>query len=70
MDNVIRAIRVRDANGDELILYEYELMQPIVMGPEQGQTTRLALDTGEEAMRLDDGSFFLVTSGERLPPIG
>jgi hypothetical protein len=68
LDNVIRAIRVRDANGDELTLYEYEQAQPAlaIMSLNRGQATRLALDTGEEARRVDDGNFVLVASGERL----
>jgi hypothetical protein len=68
LDNVIRAIRVRDANGDELTLYEYEQAQPalVMMGLNRSPATRLALDTGEEAMRVDDDHFVLVASGERL----
>jgi hypothetical protein len=71
LDNVIRAIRVRDANGDELILYEYELRQQsnlITMGL-GARATRLTLDTGEEAKRVDDKHFVLVASGERLTRI-
>ena len=48
LDNVLRAIRVRDANGDELTLYEYA--QPgtylTMMGLNRVPETRLALDTG------------------------
>ena len=70
MDNVIRAIRVLDANGDELTLYEYEQTQPTMMSLNRSPATRLALDTGEEAMRIDDDNFILVASGERLTRIG
>ena len=58
-----------DANGDELTLYEYEQAQPTIMGLNRAPTTRLALDTGEEAMRIDDHIFVLVKSGERLTRI-
>ena len=72
MDNVIRAIRVLDANGDELTLYEYEQDQPplTIMSMNRTPATRLVLDTGEEAMRIDDDNFVLVASGERLTRIG
>ena len=72
LDNVIRAIRVLDANGDELTLYEYELQAPnlAMMALMRSPATRLALDTGEEARRIDDDNFELVASGERLTRIG
>ena len=71
MDNVIRAIRVRDANGDELTLYEYEQTASylITMGLSRAAATRLALDTGEEATRIDEDKFELITSGEQLTRI-
>lgn len=72
MDNVIRAIRVTDANGDELTLYEYEQSSPYLvrMGMNRGPATRLTLDTGEEAERVDDDTFVLVATGEQLTRIG
>ena len=68
MDNVIRAIRVKDANGDELTLYEYEQAASylIMMGLNRVPATRLALDTGEETERVDDDTFVIVATGERL----
>jgi hypothetical protein len=68
LDNVLRAIRVQDANGDELTLYEYEQSTSylVTMGLGRTPATRLALDTGEEAKRVDDDTFVLVASGERL----
>ena len=39
------------------------------MGLNRAPTTRLALDTGEEAVRIDDHTFVLVASGERLTRI-
>ena len=72
LDNVIRAIPVRDAHGDELTLYEYRQAGPhrVVMGLGLGGgSTRLALDTGEEVRRIDDDHFELVATGERLTRI-
>lgn len=72
MDNVIRTILVRDGNGDELTLYEYEGSGPYrtTMGLGGGRApTRLALDTGEEARRVDEDNFVLVATGERLTRI-
>jgi hypothetical protein len=61
-------IRVRDANGDELTLYEYERDRSnlVMMAFGGVPATRLVLDTGEEATRIDDDNFVLVESGERL----
>jgi hypothetical protein len=72
LDNVIRAIPVRDAHGDELTLYEYQIFVPhlTTMGLKRGAaTTRLALDTGEEVRRVDDDTFVIVATGERLTRI-
>jgi hypothetical protein len=72
LDNVLRAIPVRDAHGDELTLYEYEPPKSYLtmMGLNRaGGTTRLALDTGEEVRRVDDDDFVIVATGERLTRI-
>jgi hypothetical protein len=71
LDDVVRAIRVRDANGDELTLYEYR-QGPAgfkILGLNRTGATRLALDTGEEVKRLDDDSFAIVATGEKLTRI-
>jgi hypothetical protein len=67
LDNVIRAIPVRDAHGDTLTLFEHRQVVPFlsVIGL-AGGTKRLALDTGEEVRRIDDDNFELVATGERL----
>jgi 3-oxoacyl-[acyl-carrier-protein] synthase III len=72
LTNVIRAIRVRDANGDELALYEYAPPASYLakMGLNRPPAARLALDTGEEAERIDDDTFVLVATGEQLTRIG
>jgi len=70
LDNVIRAIRVRDANGDDLTLYEYEqAASHLIMGLSRVAATRLALDTGEEAERVNENTFVLVGTGEQLTRI-
>jgi hypothetical protein len=60
-----------DANGDELTLYEYE--QPtsyfVMIGLDRAPATRLALDTGEEAERVDGDTFVIVATGEKLTRI-
>ena len=68
MDDVIRAIRVQDANGDELTLYEYRQAASYLklLGLNRNGATRLALDTGEEVECREDGVFVIVATGERL----
>lgn len=68
MDDVIRAFRVKDANGDELTLYEYG-QAPLhrkLLGLNRNVATRLALDTGEEVTWIDDDTFAIIATGERL----
>ena len=70
MDDVVRAVRVRDANGDELTLYEYRPAGSyLTMALNRGAPTRFALDTGEEAQRVDEDTFAIVATGERLTRI-
>ncbi len=67
----MQAIRVRDANGDELTLYEYRQAAPHrkILGINRTTATRLALDTGEEVSRVDDNAFAIVATGEKLTRI-
>jgi hypothetical protein len=72
LDDVIRAIRVVDANGDELTLFEYRAAtspRRILGLSRNNGATRLALDTGEAAKRVDDDTFVIVASGEQLTRI-
>ena len=72
MDNVIRAIPVRDGNGDELTLYEYQQVGShlATTSPERpGGTKRLALDTGEAVRCIDDDNFAIAATGEKLTRI-
>lgn len=68
----MRAIRVRDANGDELTLYEYRETSSYhkVLGLGRGGGTRLALDTGEAAEQIDDDNYVIVATGEKLARVG
>jgi hypothetical protein len=72
MEDVIQAIVVRDANGDELTLYEYRSFVPhltaLGIRREPGGN-RLALDSGEPVKRLDDNTFAIIATGERLAKI-
>jgi len=72
LDNVIRAIPVRDGNGDALTLNEYQQFVPhlTMRGVDRaGGMKRLALDTGEAVQRVDDDHFVIVATGERLTRI-
>lgn len=72
MDNVIRAIPVRDGHGDELTLYEYQqFVSYLVMRGlgRAGGARRWVLDSGEEVKRIDDDHFVIVATGERLTRI-
>ena len=72
MDNVIRAIPVRDGHGDELTLYEYQPSAPFLtmMSLNRGGTARRwVLDSGEEVRKVDDDQYEIVATGERLTRI-
>jgi hypothetical protein len=69
MEDVIEAIPVRDTNGDELTLYEYQRFVPLltVLGLRRGAgRKRLALDTGEPVRRVDHDTFVIVGTGAPL----
>jgi hypothetical protein len=72
MENIISAMRVRDANGDELTLYEYQQFVPhlTMLGVRRGAGNKhLVLDTGEPVTRIADDAFLIVATGERLTKI-
>ena len=72
MEDVSKTIPVRDANGDELTLYEYQSFVPhlTTLGLSRGPgSKRLALDSGEQVKRIDDSTFMVVATGERLRQI-
>jgi hypothetical protein len=59
----VTAIPVRDANGVELTVYQFEDRRFL------HKVRRLKLDTGEMVERSGDG-FVIVSTGERLTPTG
>jgi len=71
LDDVVRAIRVRDANGDELTLFEYRPPTSYrkLLTLNRNGTNRLALDTGEAVEQVNDGTFVIVATGEQLTRI-
>jgi len=70
LDNIIKAIPVRGAHDDALTLYEHRQVVPYLTALGlPGGAKRLALDTGEEVRRIDNDSFEIVATGERLTRI-
>jgi|1186.fasta_scaffold316830_1 hypothetical protein len=72
MEQVVDAILVRDAKGDELTLYEYQEFAPHLtsLGLLRGAGhKRLVLDTGEAVSRIDHHTFAIAATGEKLSRI-
>jgi hypothetical protein len=59
----VRSIPVRDSNGDELILYEFQDRRFL------RKVRRLKLDSGEFVQAVGD-AFIVPATGEHLVPIG
>ena len=59
-------IAVKNESGDELVVYEYWLARTF-FGMVAGR--RLKLSSGEEVVPVDDGSFMIALTGERLTRI-
>jgi hypothetical protein len=69
MEDVTEAIPVRDTNGDELTLYEYQQFIPLLRGLTLRRAAgdkRLSLDTGETVRRVNDDTFVIIATGEPL----
>jgi len=69
MEDVVDTIAVRDTNGDEVTLYEYQGFVPrmTLLGLRRNAgDKRLELDTGEAVRRVNDDTFVIVSSGEPL----
>ena len=68
MDDVIDTIAVRDTNGDEVTLYEYQAFVPRMtlfgFRREPGNK-RLELDTGEHVRRVNRDTFVIVSGDVR-----
>jgi hypothetical protein len=59
-------IAVKNESGDELVVYEYWLARTFFGMVDR---RRLKLSTGEEVVPIDDGSFMVALTGERLTRI-
>ena len=63
MGNQFHTISVIDRNGDELLVYEI-VERSRLFGLRAKR--RLALCTGEAVKRIDDATFVVIGTGERL----
>jgi hypothetical protein len=61
----MRSILVEDASGAQFILYEFVDGGPI-MSLLFREEKRFQLDTGELAERVDENTFAVISTGERL----
>jgi hypothetical protein len=59
----VRSIRVEDASGAQFELHQFEKRRFIT------KARWFQLDTGERAQLMDDETFALITTGERLMPV-
>jgi hypothetical protein len=60
----MRSILVEDASGAQFILYEFVDRGPIMSLFREEK--RFQLDTGELAERVDENTFAVISTGERL----
>jgi hypothetical protein len=60
----MRSIPVKDANGDELTIYEFHERRFL------RKVRRMKLCTGELVEAVDENTFALVGSGEKLTRLG
>lgn len=69
MEQVVETIRVTDANGDELTVFEYQEFVTHLASFELRRNPgrkRFVLDTGEILTRVDEDTFLIPATGERL----
>ena len=64
MGKYVRSILVEDASGAQFMLYEYLDNRPMMSPFRAGR--RFELETGEQAEAVDDNTFELKRTGERL----
>ena len=58
---MVRSIRVRDARGDELILFEFKRSYLRALA-----RRRMMLDSGEVVKQVDEDTYQIVSTGEKL----
>lgn len=61
---IVRTIPVRDANGDELTVYEFQESRFL------RKVRRLKLDSGELVEVIGENTFVVVVTGEKLVRLG
>jgi hypothetical protein len=60
----VRSILVEDESGAQFMIYEFTESGPVMSLFRQ--VTRFELETGEVALRVDESSFAVRSTGERL----
>lgn len=66
MGRLVRTIRVRDENGDDISIYEREYLDRVPILGLRRKLFRLELDSGEHVERIDESTYAIVETGERL----
>jgi hypothetical protein len=64
LQKLVRTIAVRDANGDEMTLFEYRELRSVFSYARKSGHLRLC--TGEEVRPSRGNSFMIAETGERL----
>jgi hypothetical protein len=63
---LVRTIRVRDGNGDQISIYECEYFERVPVLGLHRKLFRLELDSGEQVEQIDNSTYAVVQTGERL----
>jgi hypothetical protein len=63
---LVRTVRVRDGNGDQICIYECEYFERVPILGLHRKLFRLELDSGEQVEQIDDSTYAVVQTGERL----
>jgi hypothetical protein len=66
MGRVVNVIPVRDANGDEVMVYEREIVSRVPVLRLKRKLYRFQLETGEHVEFVDAKTFVAIGTGERL----
>ena len=64
MGNYVRSILVEDASGAQFMVYEFAERGPVMSLFRE--VTRFELETGEVAIWIDEDTFAVRSTGERL----
>ncbi len=65
-EQLYRVITVNDESGDELAVYDYLLARKLF---DRVAQRRLKLPSGQQVVPVDDGSFMIAATGQRLVPV-